>query len=156
MAVTEIREKASNASALSIDLHNLASSAARVGVQSAVVDNTTIKAHTIILHVKVRLGTSPTGNKAVYIYLFRSDGVIRDDVAAATKGALTQLNASQVMVLRTGESPSSNDFLQKTVRIPNIGGEWGVIMWHDTGVNTNTTAGDSVIEYQALVGEIQA
>ena len=152
---TDILQLATTATALSIDAHNLASSSTRVGVQSAIVDNTVAKFKSIILHVKVKLGTSPTGNTAVYVHLIRSDGTIRDDNAAAAKGALTQLNAALIGTLRTKAVPATGDILERTFLIHDIGGEWAVLIWHDTGVNTNTTAASSAVQYQGLNAEIQ-
>lgn len=144
----------SSYSALTISLASLASSTAGVGRQSTIVDNSTLKYDGALLNVLIKLGTSPTANKAVYVYLLQSDGTNRTDGAGASDAALTVRNASLIGIMTTGSAPSTGDNLRKTFEIIGLGKEWGIAIVHDSAVNLDSTGGNHVITYSGYKYEV--
>jgi len=157
---TAILEASTTGGTLTITLASLATSTVGVGRASTSVDNSTTKYRTILVHLKVKLGTSPTANTAVYVHLIRDDGTHYDDGVAnsytGTDGAFTVLNSALLGVLRSGASPSTGDSLQGTFVIHNPGDSWAIALWHDTGVNLDSTEGNHTKRWQGLNPEIQA
>lgn len=149
-----IQRVGSSYSALTISLASLASSSVGVGRQSTIVDNSTTKYDYALLNVLIKLGTSPTANKSVYIYLIQSDGTNRTDGAGASDAALTIKNASLIGIMTTGSSPATGDNLRKTFNVEGLGKEWGIAIIHDTGVNLDSTGGNHVIGYAGFKWEV--
>src|SRR4051812_24719234 len=150
---SEIKDLYSAAAALNIDLAGLVSSVAGVGNQSDMVDNSNTRFERIRLFIKSRLGTSPTADTAIYIFLLRGDKhgtPYRTDGAAATKGALTILNAGVVGVIRTKHAPSTGDDLYADFDILKPGPEWGICVVHDTVAALNATAGNHFVHWIGL------
>ena len=65
----EIKDKYGSTTALTISLASLASSTSGVGRQSTLVDNSTSKYQDILVYVKIKQGTSPTGSRGVCVHL---------------------------------------------------------------------------------------
>ena len=155
----EIKELFGTATALTISLASLATATdGLVGRQSTLVDNTTARYSKILLSASIKLGTSPTGNRAVYIRLLRSDKQGTDiitDGAGASDAALTAKNARLIGVLTTGASPSTGDVLTDVFVINNPGPEWGIHIGHDSGVNLDSTGGNHVLRYIGVNPEVQ-
>lgn len=149
-----IQRVGSSYSALTISLASLASSSVGVGRQSTIVDNSTTKYDYALLNVLIKLGTSPTANKSVYIYLIQSDGTNRTDGAGASDAALTIKNASLIGIMTTGSSPATGDNIRKTFNVEGLGKEWGIAIIHDTGVNLDSTGGNHVIGYAGFKWEV--
>lgn len=141
-------------SALTISLASLATSTAGVGRQSTIVDNSTTKYDGALLNVLIKLGTSPTANKSVFIYLIQSDGTNRTDGAGASDAALTIKNAALIGIMTTGAAPATGDNLRKTFEITGLGQEWGIAIVHDTAVNLDSTGGNHVIKYTGYKWEV--
>ena len=150
-----ILQRAGGEVSLTITLASLASSVARVGVQSTFIDNGTLAYPKLELSVVIKLNNSstPTANTGVHIHLLRANSVASTDSAASSAGALTQLNAPLLGVLRVGAAPAANQILEGFFIIHNPGELWGVQVWHDTGENVNTSG--SAIQYRSLIPEIQ-
>lgn len=154
----EIKDKFATSTALTITVAGLASSTTGVGRQSTIVDNTTNRYQDILLFVKIRQGTSPTGSRAVYIYLIRDDNdgtAYRSDGAGASDAALTVQNAQLIGVLRNKAAPSTGDDLYGEFLIQRPGPKWGVAIVHDTGVNLDADAGDHFVRFIGLNPEVQ-
>lgn len=149
-----IQRVGSSYSALTISLASLASSTAGVGQQSTIVDNSTTKYDYALLNVLIKLGTSPTANKSIYIYLIQSDGTNRTDGAGASDAGITIKNAARIGILTTGTSPATGDNLRATFTVDGLGKEWGIAVVHDSGVNLNSTAGNHVITYSGFKWEV--
>ncbi|HUF02789.1 MAG TPA: hypothetical protein VMM38_01295 [Aridibacter sp.] len=147
----EIHSKLAASAGLTITLASLASSAAGVGRQSTLVDNSSTLYKKIHLYVTILTGTSPTANKAVYVYLIKGDGTIRTDGAGATDAAITIKNAQLIGALvtdATSDNPYSDCFI-----IEDPGPEWGIAVVHDTGVNLNASGHD--INWVGQLPEVQ-
>lgn len=151
----EIKDKFSSSAGLVISLASLATSTVGVGRQSDIVDNTTAKYPKVIIYIRVRQGTSPTGNKGVYLYGLRGDGVLRTDGAAASDAALTVLNAPLLGVMINKASPSTGDYVYGEFVFENPGPYWGIAVVHDTGVNLSSTESDHDYNYVGVLPEIQ-
>ena len=138
--------KYSATNTLTITIAGMASSATYAGNQSDMVDNSSTRYDEIILYVKVTTGASPTGSKAVYIWLLQGDGNgVRTDGAGATATALTRKNADLLKTIRN--TSGSNETLVGTVAIKNPGPEWGIAISHDTVVALNATAGNHQVSW---------
>lgn len=139
--------------ALTITLGSLANSTAGVGRQSTIVDNTSNAYTAIWLACNIKMGTSPSNNALVYVYLIRDDNNgtnIRDDAAGASDAALTVLNATLIGTLTTKAAAATGDVLKALFYIPNPGPKWGIAIVNSTGVALDSTNGSHVINY---VGE---
>lgn len=151
----EIKDKFSSPSSFTIALASLSSSTAGVGRQSTIIDNSTTRYGKVIVYLKVKLGTSPTGNRSVYIYGIRSDGTLRSDGAGASDAAITVLNSTIIGALITKASPSTGDVLQGECTFYEPGPEWGIAVVHDTGVNLNSTESNHAYTWVGVNPEIQ-
>jgi len=154
---SEIKSKFGASTALTITLAGLASSTAGAGRQSAMVDNRVSRFGLIHLAVKVTLGTNPTGNKTLQVYLLQGDGSgLRTDGAGSGDAALTVKNAPLIGVLAVGLSPGSGDVLQKHFTVRDPGPEWGIAVVHDTGANLSAAANDHAVHYLGDNPEVQS
>lgn len=149
-----VQRVGSSYSALTISLNSLATSTAGVGRQSTMVDNSTLKYDGALLNVLIKLGTSPTANKSVYVYLLQSNGTNRTDGAGASDAALTVKNAALIGIMTTGSAPATGDNLRKTFELTGLGQEWGIAIVHDSAVNLDSTAGNHVITYAGYKWEV--
>src|SRR3990167_6385954 len=143
-------------SALTISPETVASSATFVaGVESAVVDNTTDKYVDALLSGKITVGTTPTINTQILVYVF---GMVDDseypDAMDGTASAETITSAGVgrgflklAAVLDVDATTSDRTYAFGPVSVAMLFGgvlpkKWGVFITHNTGVNTNTTAGN--------------
>lgn len=144
---------------LTITLASLASSTAGVGRQSTMVDNSTLRYKRVRVFIKIKLGTSPTSAKGVYVYALRGDKNAtphRTDGAGASDAALTVLNAPILGVLGDKSSgAATGDVLQGEFILEDPGPEWGIAIVHDTGVALDATAGNHWARYTGEEPEIQ-
>lgn len=153
----EIKAKLGTATAMTITLASLASSATFAGQQTTMVDNTTTLWQRIHLYVKVTTGTSPTANRGIYIYLIKGNKAASPDIitdgAGATNAALTVVAAQQIGGALT--DATSNKAYQIDLLIDGPGPSWGVAIVHDTGVALNSTAGNHAVYYVGENPEVQ-
>lgn len=153
----EIKAKYSGtpATAMTITLASLASSTAGVGRQSDLISNTTARYQSVEVFVKIKLGTSPTGNKFVYVYGIKGDGTTRSDAAGGTDAAITVLSSELLAAMPDKASPSTGDVLTGVFWFENPGPEWGIAIVHDTGINLDSTGGNHSIGYIGHNPEVQ-
>lgn len=160
MPTNQILDKHAATTQIPISLGSLASSTAGAGRQGDLQNNSVTRYPTIILFVKVKLGTSPTGNRQVYVHLLRGDVAgtenIKTDGCGDSDANLTVKNAQLIGTMFTGSSPSTGDVLQGDFVIDAPGPEWGVAIVHDTGVNLDATNGNHDIRYIGVNPDIQA
>lgn len=149
----EQRKAWSTYAAMTASLGGLPSSTAGVGRQTALIDNSTTKYVGALVNLAIKLGTSPTANKSVYIYLLQGNGTNRTDGASASAGALTVRNAALVGIMTTGTAPGTGDVLRKTISIEDLGAEWGLVIVHDSAVNLDATDGNHVITWSGYKWE---
>lgn len=153
----EIKELFDASTALTISVASLASSTTGVGRQSTIVDNTSEKYQKIILYVKITVGTTPTANRTIRLYLIRDDNNgtnHRSDGAGASDAGLTVLNARPIGSILVPVN-TSNVAYYAEFEIYDPGPKWGVAIVHDTGVNLHATAGNHWIRYVGANPEVQ-
>ncbi len=142
--------------ALTITLASLASSVAGVGRQSTIVDNTSTKYNLIELSVNTKMGTSPTANGLVLIYLIRdnNDGTaIIDDSAGVSDAGLTVVNAPLAGILRNPDGTTGN-VLKCNFILRDVGPKWGVAVVNSSGVALDATGGNHVISWAGITKDI--
>lgn len=145
MATSAILDKFGASTAFTITIASLASSATFVGRQTTLVDNSSTKYPLIHWFGRFKLGTSPTGSKGIYVFAIRGDGngtPHRSDAAGASDAAWTRANAEFVGVGRNLASPATGDLVFVEGFIVNPGPEFGLGIYHDTGVNLDSTGGN--------------
>lgn len=152
---TEIKPLFGSPTAFTITLASLASSTAGAGRQSTLVDNSTTRYGRLLVFVKLKQGTSPTGNRGAQVYLLRGDGTNRDDGAGASDAALTVLNSQLIGMLVNKSSPATGDVLQGWFIVEEPGKEFGIAIVHDTGVALDSTGGNHLSQYIGINPEVQ-
>lgn len=155
----EIKAKYSSPASLAITLASLASSTGGLSArQSTMVDNSTNKYQRIYLYGKVTVGTTPTANTAIYIWLLKYDAgssaTIATDNAGASDAALTVANARLLRAIPVPVTTSNvTHHFDEVIDDPGPG--WGVAVGHDTAVNLNSTAGNHDIRWIGVNPEVQ-
>src|SRR5688572_1242992 len=147
MANNDILQVFGTTTAFTVTVASLATSASGVGRQATLITNTSPGVPGAFIGVKIKLGTSPTANTAVFVYAIRGDGTIRDDGAGASDAAWTRKSAELIGVLFAGSAPATGDVLQGIFYLANPGKEFGVGISHNTGVNLDSTGGNHTVEY---------
>lgn len=142
----------SSPSALTITLASLAHSVAGVGRQSAIVDNTLNLYQSALVSVKITVGTTPTINTPIYIYLIRDNNdltPIRDDGAGVSDAAITIVNASLLGVIIVPATTSDTAYYSifDTSQLGPLGPKWGIAVVNGSGVSLNATAGNHVVSF---------
>lgn len=150
---------------ITISPENVASSSDwTAGVESAVVDNSTNKYVDALVSGVWTSGTTPTANTYVHIYVYaqQDDTPTYQDVFDGTSSAETVTSSGVLsgVVRRIGtlnvNANTSNRayYLAPTSVAQAFGGvlpqRWGLFIAHNTGVNSNTTAGNHVWKYQGV------
>ncbi len=141
------------ATAMTITLASLASSTSGVGRQTTIISNVN-NAQMIHIYVGITVGTTPTADTNIYVYLIKSDATLRSDSAGASDAAWTQVNARLLGVIRVPAATSDVQYQGEFI-IRNPGREWGIGIVHDTAVNLNSTEANSVVRFTIENQEIQ-
>jgi hypothetical protein len=151
---------------ITMDLANLASSATFVaGRESSQIDNTSNKFMDCLVRGSVSVGTTPTANKIIAIYLwgaFVSLATTPIDVLDGTDSAETLTNTGVLNQLKlaapVGVIATTSDIEYPVLpfsvaqrfggRMPNF---WGLYVAHDTGVNLrNNAINTNAFEYVGI------
>lgn len=163
MATVNISYAAS--ATITIAPENVASSADwTAGVESTVIDNSTNKYVDALVSGKWTAGTTPTANTTVCVYAYaqQDDTPTYQDVFDGTSSAETITSAGVltgvVRLLGTlNVSTNTSDrayYLAPTSVAQAFGGvlpqRWGLFISHNSGVNSNSTAGNHVWKYQGI------
>lgn len=144
-----------SAVAITMDAANLASSATFVaGVESSQIDNTTNKYLDALVFGRVSVGTTPTANTTILVYVYAGDVSLATtavDVLDGTSSAETLTNIGQRDALKLGATvyvPANTSDVAYEVQPFSVaqlfGGImpkfWGLFLTHNTGVNLRNTA----------------
>ena len=164
MATTTVNY-AANAT-ITIDLANLGSSATFVaGRESSQIDNTTNKYIDALVSGKISVGTSPTANTTIAVYVWGADTSLATtaiDVLDGTDSAETLTNTGILNALKLGAAisvPATTSDVQYEVLPFSVaslfGGVmpkfWGLYVAHNTGVNLrNTAVNTNSLEYVGI------
>lgn len=150
---------------LTISLASLASSSTFVaGQESAVVDNSSNLYLDALLSGKVTVGTTPTVNTQILVYVFgqNNDTPTYPDVMDGTDSAetLTSVGVGRgflklAAVLDVDSTTSDRAYPFGPVSVAALFGgalpqRWSVFVTHNTGVALNATAGNHEISYQGV------
>lgn len=145
----------SSNTAITMDLSALGSSATFVaGRESSQVDNTTNKFVDVLVSGSVSVGTTPTANTSILIYVYGAETSLATtaiDVLDGTDSAETLTNTGILNALRLGAAinvPATTTDVQYFVLPFSVaalfGGVvpkfWGLFVAHNTGVNLRTNA----------------
>lgn len=159
MATGDILTTLGTAVPLTITLTSLASSTAGVGRQSTLFDNTTIKAPAALITGKVKVGTTPTINKSIYIYLCRYDNTAAfgDDNVGTTDAGITILNSQliRVMAVNSASTGLTYYFSVDTAGFGMLGSKVAIAVVQDTGVALDATGASHVIEFTPYWQSVQ-
>lgn len=138
------------ASAFTITLASLASSTTGVGRQSTLVTSNTAKS--ALIAVKFTVGTTPTINTLVYVYLIRGDGTLNDDNAGSSDAGLTVINAPLLGTILVSATTSNTAYygLFDTKFLGSLGPTFGIAVVNSSGVTANATAGNFTAEYTLI------
>lgn len=154
----EIKDKFGSSTALTITLASLAASNVGVGRQSTLIDNTSLAYQKLHVFVKIKLGTSPVANRAVYVYLLKADDHATEhitDGGGTSDAALTIKNAQLIGAMYVGTSPSTGDVLYGEFIVHDPGRQWGVAIVQDSNVTLNSTGANHWVRYVGANPEIQ-
>lgn len=138
------------ATTFTITLASLANSTAGVGRQSTLVTSNTAKS--ALIAVKFTVGTSPTANTLIYVYLLRGDGTLTDDNAGSTDAGLTVINAPLLGTILCSAATSNATYygLFDTKFLGSLGSTFGIAIVNSTGATANATAGNFSAEYTLI------
>lgn len=138
---------------ITITLASLATASYR---ESNEVDNTTARYLDVILAGKITTGTTPTAG-TIYVYVWGGDGTIRaagvsgSDAAWTAAGEDAQLRLAAI-IPTDATSNHVYEFLAPLAQY--FGGamppKWGCVVYHDTAVALNATAGNHVLAYTGV------
>lgn len=146
-------------------LASLATSATWVaGVESALIDNTSNKYVDALVQGLITVGTTPTANTSIIVYVWGSNvspATTAIDVIDGTDSAETISSAGvrnsfmKVGAVLDVDSNTSNRGYQFSFGVAQLFGGvlpsyWGLFISHNTGVNLNSTGGNHVISYNGL------
>jgi hypothetical protein len=143
-------EKFGTTTAFTITLASLASSVVGVGRQSTLVTSNT--ARSALIGVQITVGTSPTANTLVSVYLIRGNGTINDDGAGASDAGLTVVNAPLLgnILITATTSNAVYTALFDTKFLGSLGPSFGIAVVNSSGASLNATAGNLIADYQLI------
>lgn len=150
-----VSENLGTPTALTITLASLASSTAGVGRQSTLVDNTTNLFLAIELFLNIMVGTTPTANSLLFVYLIRQNNggtPIADDGAGLTDAGITIVNAKLIDTILV-PAATSNVAYKKSIDLTfsgQIPAKWGIAIVNASGVALDATGGNHVCSYTGI------
>lgn len=165
MATVSMNYAASAALTIGLATTPLASSGTFVlGRESTVVDNSTNKYDDALLSGKVTVGTTPTVNTQIIVYVFGqlNDTPTYPDVMTGSDGdkTLTSVGVGagflrQVAVLLVDSTTSNRAYPFGPISVASFFGgvlpqRWSVFISHNTGVALNSTAANHFVSYQGV------
>jgi hypothetical protein len=162
MATVNIAYAAS--SVITITLASIATSATfAAGAESTVIDNTSNKYVDAIVGGKITVGTTPTINTQILVYVFTPidstptypdvmDGT--DSVETLTSvgvgAAFLKLGAVLIVDAVTSNIAYPFSFAVAPLFGGSMPSRWSLFVTHNTGVNLNATGGNHVIKYEGV------
>ena len=134
------------------------------GRESTQVDNTTNKYIDALVQGKVTVGTTPTANTQIVVYVWGADtslGTTALDVLDGTDSAETLTNTGilyttlkQGAVISVTAATSDITYPFAPFSVAALFGHmpkyWGLFVAHNTGVNLNSTSGNHVFAFNGI------
>ncbi len=127
---------------------SLASSSAGVG--RVATEFSTAGATYISVMQKFKDGTSPNNNSSVFVFAVGNNGAgtaIRSDNVGGTDAGATFLNARLILTLSNAAAAATGDTITSDVTIPVGWATMSLGVVQNTGVTSNTTAGNFDLSY---------
>lgn len=146
-------------------LASLASSATWVaGVESSLIDNTSNLYVDLLVQGLITVGTTPTANTSIIVYVWGSsvspattviDVIDGTDSAETISSAGVRNSFMKIGAVLDVDSNTSNRGYPFSFGVAALfGGSlppyWGLFISHNTGVNLNSTGGNHVISYRGV------
>lgn len=130
--------------AFTITLASLANSTAGVGRQGTLVDNTTNLYLSAIVSLNIKVGTSPTANSLIFVYLIRSNNngtPIIDDGAGASDAGITIINAPLLGTILVSATTTGANYIRNfdTSPLGPLGPKWTIAIVNSSGVALNAS-----------------
>jgi len=162
---TTIKPLYAASATITITLASLASSSSFVaGREATAIVNTSNLYDDALLSGKIRVGTTPTINTQILIYVFAAldDAPTYPDVFDGTDSDETLTSAGVgrgflklAAVLDVDATTSDRDYPFGPVSVAQLFGghlptRWSVFVTHNTGVNLNSTGGNHFIKYDGI------
>lgn len=132
--------------AITITLASLANSTAGVGRQSTLIDNTANLYVSALIYLSIKVGTSPTANTPISVYLLRSNNnaPVVDDGAGAADAGITIINATPLGVINCSATTTGATYAASfdTSSLGPLGPKWGIAIVNGTGAALDSTEGN--------------
>lgn len=144
--MSTVKDSFAAVASFTLTLASLANSTAGVGRQATMVDNTTNLYTSALINLNVKVGTSPTANSLIYVYLVRSnnDGTaIVDDNAGASDAGLTVINSPLLGTILVSAATSNANYRENfdTKVLGSLGPKWTIAIVNSTGAALNASEG---------------
>jgi hypothetical protein len=155
--------------AIAIAIASLASSSTFLaGRESDQVDNTSNRYADVFVQGKVRVGTSPTANTQILIYVWGSDTSLvttaldvldgADSAETITSAGVRNGLLRLIATLDVDAVTSDRDYYMAATALAQFFGGvmpkfWGLFVTHNTGVALNATGGNHVFEFVGVKPE---
>ena len=141
-----VKEVLSAVSNFTLTLASLANSAVGVGRQATMIDNSTNLYTSALISLNIKVGTTPTANSLIYVYLIRSNAdstPIADDNAGASDAGITIVNASLLGTILVPDNTSNANYRKifDTKFLGSLGPKWTIAIVNNSGVNLNASEG---------------
>lgn len=162
MATNLVLQKLGTLSNFTCTVASLATSAVGVGRQSTLISNASAKVYGAKVFVKITVGTTPTINTSIFVYLIGADDAttptVSTDAAGASDAAWTAVNARLLGVISVPATTSDTAYygVFDTGALGPLPAAWGIGISHNTAVNLNSTGGNHLLKYQTYNPDVQA
>lgn len=153
-----IKDTFASVGTFTITLASLSNSTS-AGRQSTLIDNTTNLYTSAQVNCKITVGTTPTANSLIYVYLIRSNNdstPIIDDAGGASDAAITITNAPLLGTILVPAATSNTAYygVFDTKFLGSLGPKWGIAVVNNSGVALNSTAGNHVCSYVGIYNTV--
>lgn len=147
------------AGTVTITLTSLANAALR---QSAVVDNATNKYIDALLGGSIQVGTSPTANNTISVFVYGThDGTLYTGGASGSDAAYTNAEESlfRLVSIIPVTATSNKDWIFGPVSVAQAFGgvmpsKWGVVVLNSTGAALNATGTNNAVKFIGVKHDI--
>ena len=170
MATGDVTLSRGASAALTISLASLASSATFVAGQESTAIASANPTIDYLLGGKITVGTTPTINTQIQVWVYGSvndtptypdvlDGT--DSVETITSAGIRNAALALAAVMDVDATTSDRAYWFAVRSVAALFGgvlpkNWGIFVTHNTGVNLNATAGNHVINYTPVFGNVAA
>lgn len=152
----QIKSSYGASTALTITLASLANNSAQ---QAAQVAPGLTAPPRVMVHYKIRTGTSPTDNAPIEFYVSRADDdatTEHADGGTGTADAAFSGNTDTLQLVHSQPVKNTSDTDYKgSFIIDEPGPDWRLVVLNKTGAALNATGSNHYIRYQSVTPEVQ-